>query len=109
MAKIKPNESCPCGSGKEFAMCHGPKVVDNQPPSISQRIALKVIPEPDPDTRSVFIRTGDGTVLFQGYNANISLDCGKCNAPLVVGLAQEQVINIVLKCNQCGIFNDTVK
>jgi hypothetical protein len=107
MAKIKPNEPCPCGSGKEFAACHGPKVIYNLPVSISQRIALKIIPEPDPDTRSVFIKTGDGTIIFQGYDTSISLDCGKCSAPLVVGLAPEQVVNIVFKCNQCGSFNET--
>lgn len=109
MAKIKPNELCPCGSGKEFAACHGPRVIYNQPPAISQRVALKVIPEPDPCTRSVFIKTGDGTILFQGHDTSISLDCGKCGAPLIIGLALEQIVNVVVRCNQCGSFNDTVK
>lgn len=107
MAKIDPNEPCPCGSGKTFGDCHGPRVITNQPVVISQRIPLKVIPEPDPGSRSVFIKNGEGSIIFSGRETEISLDCGQCGASLVVGLKQEQIRSIVLRCNQCGAFNDT--
>jgi hypothetical protein len=107
MAKIDPNEPCPCGSGKTFGDCHGPRVITNRPIVISQRIPLKVIPEPDPGSRSVFIQNGKESIVFSGRETEISLDCGQCGASLVVGLKQDQIRNIVLKCNQCGAFNDT--
>lgn len=109
MAKIKPEEPCPCGSGKLFADCHAPKVIGYQRPVISQRIALKVIPEPDPDTRAVFVRIGDETILMESNVTNISMDCGKCGSPLIVGLDPRQVGNIVIQCNHCGSFNDSAQ
>ena len=106
MAKILPNELCPCGSGAIFKDCHGPKVRIRTPPEIRQRLALKVIPEPT-SSRAVFEKTTKGTVLFQGFDTNIGLTCGTCGSVLVAGMEREQIRNIVLRCNQCGAFNDT--
>ncbi len=108
MAKIDPDEPCPCSSGRRFADCHGPRVVTNQPPKISETVVLPVVPEPDPGTRAVFIREGEGTVVFQGGTTEIAECCGSCGAPLIVGLEIGQVRGLVLKCNNCGSFNDTV-
>lgn len=105
MAKIDPQEPCPCGSGKSYADCHQKQV--GRAPEIKIRVPLTVIPEPDPGARSVFIFAGEGTTLFQGQQSTISFDCGKCGACLMVGMAVGQVRGIVIRCNGCGSFNDT--
>lgn len=105
--KIQPDEPCPCGSGELFKDCHGPKVEKSNTPDIESRTKLKVIPEPDPSTRSVFKKTGKGTVIFQGRATSVAQCCGECGAPLIVGLRSGQVRGIVLECNECGSFNDT--
>jgi len=106
MAKIEPQEPCPCGSGKTFADCHGPRVKSGPPP-ITTHLRLKVIPEPAPGTRAVFEHAGEGTVFFVGEVVGLSLDCGKCGSPLVQGLNREQVMGIVLHCKSCGAYNNT--
>lgn len=106
MAKIQPDEPCPCGSGKPFRDCHGPRVKTGPPP-ITDHLRLPVIPEPDPGTRSVFQKTTAGSVIFAGEETGLSLDCGRCGSPLVQGLRREQVASIVLQCNACGSYNDT--
>jgi len=106
MAKIDPDEQCPCGSGKLFKECHGPKVKKQVTPDITKELKLKVIPEPDPDTRSVFIYNGEGTIAFRGFEVGLALTCGQCNSHLVVGVRRENIKNIVIKCNNCGAFNE---
>ena len=106
MAQIDPAEPCPCGSGKTFGTCHGPRVRKG-PPLITEHLRLTVIAEPDPQTRVVFEHSGQGTVFFQGEAVGLSLDCGHCGAPLVEGLYREQVRGIVLRCSACGAHNDT--
>jgi len=105
MPKIHPNEPCPCGSGKLYKECHQAQA--GRPPIVSEHVRLPVIPEPDPGTRSVFLREGEGTIFFAGHFSELSLDCGTCQAPLVVGMAPGQVAGIVLRCAACGAFNDT--
>jgi DNA-directed RNA polymerase subunit RPC12/RpoP len=107
MAKIGQSEPCPCGSGRLFKDCHGPKVRTRTPPEIKQRISLVVLPEPDPNTCAIFEKTGDGTIFFQGFDTNIGLVCGKCSSILAAGLQREQITNLVLRCKQCGSFNAT--
>jgi len=106
MAKIDPNEQCPCGSGNKFKECHGPKVKKPVTPDIKKELKLKVIPEPDPNTRSVFIYNGEGSTAFRGVEVGLALTCGKCNSYLVVGIPRESIKDIVIKCNGCGAFNE---
>lgn len=75
---------------------------------MAKKIMLKVIPEPDPNTRSVFIYKGEGTVIFEGDSANVEQCCGSCGAPLTIGVPPERIRNLVLKCNACGAFNETL-
>ncbi len=107
MAKISPDEPCPCGSGVLFKDCHGPKVRSRVPPEIGERLPLVVIPEPDPNTRAVFEHAGNGTLFFQGFDTNIALVCGTCSAVLAAGIRRDQVRHVVLRCKQCGAFNET--
>lgn len=108
MAKIGDSESCPCGSGKPFGECHGPRTRDRRPVKVSKVIRLGVITEPDPNTRSVFEKTTEGSVLFRGHESDIALGCGSCGAHLVEGLVGSQISNIVIKCNVCGSFNEVL-
>lgn len=106
MAKISPDESCPCGSGALFKDCHGPKVRVPTPPEIKERLPLKVIPEPDPNTRTVFEKGGADPKFFQSFHTNIALVCGSCSSVLAAGMRREDIQNIVLRCNQCQSFNE---
>jgi hypothetical protein len=106
MAKIDPNELCPCESGLLFKECHELKIKKQVKPKIKQKIRLKVIPEPDPDTRAVFIYGGEGTIAFQGFDTELALVCGGCSSPLAAGISSEQIKNVVIKCNKCGKFNE---
>jgi len=106
MAKIDPNESCPCGSGKLFKECHGPRVITPMTPEITQEVKLKVIPEPDPNSRSVFVYDGEGTIAFRGFDVGLALCCGQCNSHLIVGIKRENIQNIVLRCKKCGAYNE---
>jgi hypothetical protein len=108
MAKIEPTELYPCGSGAVFGECHGKTVIVDTSPPISARITLTVIPEPDPATRTVSVKTGEGTIAFNGTATEKSFDCGSCGASLAVGVREDQVYGAVIKCNQCGAFNDTL-
>jgi hypothetical protein len=109
MAKINPEELCPCGSGLLFKNCHGPRVKKPEVPVITQRMSLKVIPEPDHNTRAVFMlnNDGDGTIIFAGYDVGLALTCGSCASELVVGMKRESITGIVIQCKKCGSFNDT--
>lgn len=72
-------------------------------------IRLAVIEEPVPNTRSVFLYEGTGTVAFQGEaSPGLTMVCGKCGAPLVQGVGMDQIRNIVIKCNRCQAYNETL-
>jgi DNA-directed RNA polymerase subunit RPC12/RpoP len=104
--KINPEEPCPCGSHARYADCHG-HPDRHVVPDVSTTVPLRVIPEPDPETRSVFRKVGDGTILFQGRLSSTAYVCGKCGEPLVVGMPLEELVNLVLGCANCGAFNET--
>src|SRR5947207_16012901 len=97
MAKILPNELCPCGSGAFFKDCHGPKVRSRTPPEIKRRVSLNVIPEPDPNTRSVFEKINEGTILFQGFDTDIGLTCGTYDPVLAAEMDREQIRTIAFR------------
>lgn len=106
MANIDPNELCPCGSGLIFKECHELKIKKPKVPDILEVISLGVIPEPAPNTRALFIKTGEGSVVFIGYDVGLALACGTCQSHLVVGIPRAKIHNIVIQCNNCGSFNE---
>ena len=66
---------------------------------------LKTIPEPEPNTRSVFVLHG----LFPAFRGqgNLDLVCGNCGQILVEGAGSGLTIsNIVIRCPKCGAFNE---
>jgi hypothetical protein len=103
---INPEEPCPCKSGLLFKECHGPRIKKPKVPEITKNIALKVIQEPDPNTRSVFIYDGEGTTAFTGFEVGIALTCGKCESRLVVGIPRDSIRNIIIRCKNCSAFNE---
>lgn len=106
MAKIDPDELCPCGSGLLFKECHELKINKPKVPTINEEIILNIIPEPDPGTRVVFIRKGEGTICFRGYEVGLAMLCGKCKSQLIVGIPRENFLHAVIRCNKCGAFNE---
>jgi hypothetical protein len=74
------------------------------------RLKLRVIPEPEPDTRTVFVEEdATNTVFMRGTEADVTWLCGACAAPLLEGVRLNQFANIVLKCGACGSYNDTAE
>jgi hypothetical protein len=64
---------------------------------------LGIIPEPKPNTRTVF--TCQVLPFIKGVGP-LNLLCGNCNAKLVEGMNEGQVRNIVIKCPICKFFNE---
>lgn len=72
-----------------------------------RRLRMMVIPEPEPNTRSVLIFTGEGTVVMKG-SGNVIMECGNCGVPLIDGVAVGNIQNLVFRCPNCGEFNETL-
>jgi len=69
-------------------------------------VRMVVIPQPAPNTRSVLLYTGPGTVAMRGQG-NVTMICGNCGKPLLENIKTSQVRNLVFRCNNCGMFNET--
>ena len=68
---------------------------------------LPVIPEPEQNTRTVFLQPpSDNPHSFLRGSGPADLLCGKCSFKLAHGLGPGQITNLVLKCPQCGSYND---
>lgn len=71
-------------------------------------IPLHVIPEPERGTRSVMVRApGDDTVFFRSTDLGVEMVCGKCKAPLIVGMDVSRVRRMVFQCARCQSYNET--
>jgi len=70
-------------------------------------IRMMVIPEPAPNTRSVLLYTGPGTVVMRGQ-WNVTMVCGKCASPLLEGVKTAILQNMVVRCQNCGAFNESL-
>ena len=82
----------------------------SSPDAIKRRIRLRVIPEPDPETCSIFEKLpgAPDSVFFTGSHTTDAYVCGGCHTPLIVGLPLAQFQNLVLRCSQCGKDNETL-
>jgi hypothetical protein len=73
---------------------------------------LNVIPRPPEGTRSVLTKSEDDrdSLIVQGEAGfDLSYECGVCGAPLAHGVRPGQLQNLVLQCNKCGAFNETLE
>ncbi len=82
----------------------------NRPAAIARRVPLRVILEPDPETRSVFEKLAGApdSVFFAGTQTSDAHVCGACGSPLILGLPLAQFQNLALRCSACGAYNETV-
>jgi hypothetical protein len=72
-----------------------------------KRIRLRSIPEPEPNTRTVFVYEGPGTAVFRGVGAGgTTFVCASCESPLAEDVGELQLRNLVLVCKGCGAFNE---
>jgi hypothetical protein len=69
---------------------------------------LTVIPEPSDKVRTI-LKSGDpsNTVIIRSQG-NYDLLCGKCSSVLAKNVLKDQVQNVVLYCNKCRSYNDTM-
>ena len=67
---------------------------------------VEIIPEPEKRTRTI-IKTKD-IPAFVG-NGDISVLCGGCAAILISNIFPGQIKRVVIKCPECGNFNDTTE
>lgn len=70
-----------------------------------KRIHLRAIPEPEPNTRSVIVYQGPGTVAIKGEGTTTFV-CAACESPLAENVEELQLRNLVLVRNGCGAYNE---
>jgi hypothetical protein len=75
--------------------------------SKKEKIYLSTIPEPPEDSRTVVEWIGKGTVGLFSKDDVPDLCCGKCRAVIIRGMPRKKLKGAVLKCKNCGAFNDT--
>jgi hypothetical protein len=72
-------------------------------------IALRVISEPEANTRAVIHHVGPGTVVMRGAGqSTLVMECGNCGVPIIEGVHMNQVRGIVFRCKNCGEYNETL-
>ncbi len=69
-------------------------------------VRMVVIPEPAPNTRSVIVYMGPGTVAMRSQG-NVTMTCGNCGSPILESVKVGQFRSLVFRCNKCGVFNET--
>ena len=74
-----------------------------------REIPLMVIPEDEAKEHAVLEYTGEGTVVMQGESpASPTMVCGKCRAPLIVGVPMRSIQRIVFRCKNCRALNESL-
>ena len=72
-------------------------------------VCLRVIPEPDPNTRVIFRHDGPDSVAVKGTDRFApDICCGGCGAPLIRGMSELSFVNVVFRCYACGAFNEAI-
>lgn len=77
-----------------------------------RHVRLPDIPKPPDGSRSVIVSDSRDPefVFFRGEDPDrvrLSLDCGNCGKPLIVGVPRMRIHDIVLRCPRCGSYNET--
>lgn len=81
-----------------------------------RHLRLPVISEEEAKGRTVIVYKPDTpekhpTIGMEGKGPDaprLIMECGNCGAPLVKGLGAHQLQNIVLRCNACGAYNESL-
>lgn len=74
------------------------------------KIQMEVIPEPEPNTASIFVLSKPNMVSKTPYavisgGSDTDYICGGCRTTVAAGVDRGQVKNIVFKCLSCGSYN----
>jgi uncharacterized ferredoxin-like protein len=64
---------------------------------------MKVIPEPEKGTATVFVQEKKEPFFKSGGENNYL--CGKCKFTLCENIRRGQITNTVFKCPNCGSYN----
>ncbi len=67
------------------------------------RIKMTVITEAEAKGQSVLAPPYAGPVITA--RGDLNYECGQCGTELLAKVAYKQVVNIVIKCGQCGAHN----
>jgi hypothetical protein len=68
-------------------------------------IQMTVISEPEHGTATVLIHGKKGNFVFIKGEGGDNYLCGACKNILCEKVSRGQIVNIVLKCPNCGNFN----
>lgn len=68
-------------------------------------IRCKTIPKPVEGTRAVLQPTFTGPAM-KGLDGDVNYICGKCELVLLENIAEGQVTNMVIHCNNCLSYNE---
>jgi hypothetical protein len=72
-----------------------------------KKIKLLVIPEPAERTRTILLQAS-ALPLFTGEETEApGYVCGKCDSVLIAKTTKLWLLNIVIRCFNCGAYNDT--
>jgi hypothetical protein len=72
-----------------------------------RQIKLLVVPEPAERTRTVLLQAS-APPLFAGEEPEApDYVCGRCDSALIAKTTKLWLLNIVIKCFNCGAYNDT--
>lgn len=72
-----------------------------------KHVPLNVVPKPDNGHRSILYNDKVGSIFVRGEKHGVSYDCGNCETPLLIDIEEWQVKNIVLRCPNCGAYNES--
>lgn len=101
-------------SDKKNAKKSNARYAEEQPAKRSPKLtmtgaapAMRSIPEPAPDTRTILHPTSNsaGQALFTGEGGT-DYTCGTCGAGLLVAIQPGQMAGMVFVCPGCGSWNE---
>jgi DNA-directed RNA polymerase subunit RPC12/RpoP len=69
-------------------------------------IKLNTITPQQAKNSTVLAGNGKSSVVFRG-DGNLDYICGKCESIVAEGVAENQIKDVVFKCNKCGSYNDS--
>lgn len=78
---------------------------------MSITLKAKIIPEPKPDTRTVFVASGKLLISNKPFitaNGDRNILCGSCGRILLKNILEGQISNIVIKCPECNEYNEVM-
>lgn len=73
---------------------------------MKRKVKLNITPNPLPNTRAVLEPAKNFKGPFFSGEGDIDYICGNCDHILAEGLKEGQIRNIVVRCPNCGMYNE---